>query len=176
MKNSRTCKRQQRCSSGPNKRDNVIQMRNCCCQTTWKLIYSLIQSDSVFSEFKLGMQASEKLLFLTLSRLSRNANNGIDEIWFPRNAYINVLLFVGLTCEANRRNSKNDNSVSVIFFLNSLHHNWLQYIEEDVNLNVICTKYRHGYHKLYYRIISKKNGMHVDHCTILYFLWKYHNK
>ena len=72
------------------------------------------------------------------------------------NAYINVLLFVELTCEANRRNTKNDNSVSVIFFLNSLHHNWLQYIEEDVNLNVICTKYRHGYHKLYYRIISKK--------------------
>lgn len=43
----------------------------------------------------------------------------------------------------------------MIFFFDPSHHNWLQDIEEDVNLNVVCTKYRQGNHKFYRGIIPK---------------------
>ena len=43
----------------------------------------------------------------------------------------------------------------MIFFVDPSHHDWLQDIEEDVNLNVVCTKYRQGNHKFYRGIIPK---------------------
>ena len=66
----------------------------------------------------------------------------------------NIFIFI-LTCEANSRNTKSDDGKFMILFVDSSHQNWLQYREIGVDLNVIGTKYCHGYHELYRNIISK---------------------
>ena len=71
------------------------------------------------------------------------------------NVHAQITAKFQLTCETNSRNTEDDNCVFVILFFNSSHHNWLQDIKEDVNLNVVRTEYRQGYQKLYRRIISK---------------------
>ena len=57
----------------------------------------------------------------------------------------------------------------MIFFVDPSHHDWLQDIEEDVNLNVVCTKYRQGNHKFYRRIIPKiKSKAQVTNVIVIF--------